>query len=157
MTFVSWQNTTHDEVMDPITLFLLAASGAAGFFGGHLFASTKYNKEIEQLKAQLIKVLEINKQREQEIESLRNKVQSLQAEVELIKQSRGLIAKFLVWLKGEHPEVIEKFQKIIAKETEINGLQDYIEADLISLDSEFEHLREKYPEEMMDFEDELQG
>lgn len=143
--------------MDPITLALLAAAagGAAGFLGGHLFASTKYNKEIEQLKAQLIEVVEINKQREQEIKALRNKVQSLQAEVDLIKQSRGLVAKFLVWIKGEHPEVLEKFQKIIAKENSINGLQEHIDADCMSLDSKFGHLREKYPEEMMEFEEEL--
>jgi len=143
--------------MAPIVLVLLSGSGGAlvGGFFGWLLGKSQANEEIKTLQKLIQALVEVNREREVEIQTLRQQVQALQSELTLIKASRGAIQRFMRWLVGEHPEVIALYQKITEGEERITTLETEMATDAEELDGVIGQLRKEYPDEMAKWESRL--
>lgn len=136
--------------MDPITAALLGA--AAGWIGGWLFGSSRAQEEIAALQGMLVELIELNRQREAEIQRLRNTVAQLEREIASVRASRGAVTRFFRWLAKEDPEVLERYQRMSDCEAQIAEIEADAAADAAVFDAEVQRLRGLYPTEMAELE-----
>jgi len=116
-------------------------SSIASFILGVLFGESAAAARIRELQKAILALEELNRQRELEIRQLRE-------EIEGIKKARSFIERFIRFITGEAPELLEKFkmldqieQKKLEEENKVRKL--------------YQDVKVEFPEEVAKYELEL--
>lgn len=134
--------------MDPITLLLILGAGLLG----HEIGKSSAQERIQELQTEILRIQEVNRQREAEMAQLRAYVERTQSEIQLIRAQRGAFARFARWIAGEHPEIVQRYQYIQQAEAGIGALQQQGFAEHQALRQHYQQLKQEFPKEMEEFE-----
>lgn len=134
--------------MDPITLLLIFGAG----WLGHEIGKSSAQQRIEELQKEILRLQEVNRQREGEMAQLRAYVERIQHEIETIRAQRGSFSRFARWIAGEHPEIVQRYQYIQQAEAGIGAIQQQGHAEHQALVEKYQRLKEEFPKEMDEFE-----
>lgn len=134
--------------MDPITLLIIAGAGLIG----HEIGKSSARERIQELQKEILRMQEVNRQREAEIDRLGAYVERIQYEIQVIRAQRGAFSRFARWVAGEHPEILERYRYIQQAETGIAALEQESAAEHQALMQKYEEVKQAYPVEMAKFE-----
>ncbi|MEZ7892680.1 MAG: hypothetical protein QMC67_13125 [Candidatus Wallbacteria bacterium] len=121
-----------------IPLIWFGGGAAIGYIIGKLFGESKAAVRIRELQNAILELEKINRLREQEIAELR-------AEIERQKAARTFIEKFIRFITGEAPELIEKFKRIQKAEEEMVNDNNRV----VKL---YNDIKSEFPEEVKEYE-----
>ena len=111
--------------MEPITVAIIAlGSAAAGSLVTKTFKDANHKKEIAQLKDQILRISVELEKRDKEIKLLKDKIRIITEEVQFTRNARSIFTKLVFWLKGEHPDILEKFRQINAHKMSVIELEE---------------------------------
>jgi len=139
--------------MEPITIAIAyILTGAGGGLLGYLFGNAQAQAEIERLTKAVQEYSAIAKNSEQKVIELESKVNKLEAEIKMIKQSRNFFKRFLVFLRGEYPEVLERFRAMQENKGDIEKLKTELNQAEDKVKDIFLNIKRSYPKEVSNWE-----
>lgn len=134
--------------MDPITLFLMFGAGLIG----HEIGKSSAQERVQELQKEILRLHEVNRQREAEMAQLRAYIARTQQHIEVIRAQRGAFARFARWIVGEHPEIVQRYQYIQQAQGSLGALQQQGHAENQSVWQKYQALKQEFPKEMEEFE-----
>ena len=139
--------------MIPVVPIIVAiAAAAGGGILGYIFGDAHAQAEIERLTKAVNEYAAIAKRSEIKINELERKNHDLEIELEMIKNSRGFFTHFMVFVKGEYPEVLERFNEIEKNRKAIKIVQEEIKRSESVVKNTYLEIKEKYPDAVESWE-----
>lgn len=132
--------------MEPITLALIAFGTAAGFWGGKEFSAANHRKEIAQLQEKISRLCVELEKREKKVKLLKDKIRTMEEEVEFTRNARSIFTKLVFWLKGEHPDIIKKFRQVNSHKMSIIELEEEYNQDAQLMNEKVLKMKDISPE-----------
>lgn len=135
----------------PIIIAFLAG-GAGGGLIGYLFGDSKKEAKIQRLTNAMLEYAEIAKRHEIEIQDLKIENEKLKTELETIRKSRSILGRLIVFIRGEYPDVLQRFIALEKNNKHISNLQDeMLEAQDKALNI-YNDIKAQYPKEVIKWE-----
>jgi len=140
--------------MVPVALAVIAflAGSSGGGILGYIFGKSKAQAEIERLTKMAQEYAELARKSQERVKQLETHIQRLKYELDSIKSQRNMIERFMVFVRGEHPEVIAKYNAISASMAGIEAEQTKVQQREQALHALYAELKAKYPKEMAQLE-----
>lgn len=119
---------------------------------GHAIGKSTAQERIQELQQEILRLHQVNRQREAELVQLRRYIERTQREIEVIRAQRSAFGKFARWIAGEHPEVVQRYQYIQQAEAGIVTIEQQGFADQRGLAEKYQALKTEFPKEIGEFE-----